>query len=87
MRQGKEGEGRKRFPMTLGGSGRPNVAHGEIAKLTEGLGVAAAFRAVVDTIVVANRELTAWEADASTLRFVSLRSVAKRMPDAGYVSR
>jgi hypothetical protein len=62
MRKCKEGEGRKRFPMALVGPARPDVAHGEIAKLTEGVGVAAAFRAVVDTIVLTNRQPTAWEA-------------------------
>ena len=64
MRKGKEGPGRKRFPMTLEEPGWPDVAHGGIAKLStsDGLGVAAAFLAVVDHIVVANRRPTAWEA-------------------------
>ena len=64
MRKGKEAPGRKRFPMTLEEPGWSDVAHGGIAKpsTSDGLGVAAAFLAVVDHIVVANRRPTAWEA-------------------------
>jgi hypothetical protein len=54
----------KGVPMTLEEPGWPDVAHGVIAKLSisDGLGVAAVFLAVVDHIVVANRPPTAWEA-------------------------
>jgi hypothetical protein len=50
--------------LTLEEPGWPDVAHRVIAKLStsDGLGVAAVFLAVVDRIVVANRQPTAWEA-------------------------
>jgi hypothetical protein len=48
--------------MTLKGPGQQDVAHGGIAKLIDGLGVADAFLVVVDTIVVVHRQPTNWEA-------------------------
>jgi len=60
-----EGAGPKGCPMTLGKPVGPDVAaHGAVANLStsDGIDIAASFRAVVDRIIVANRQPTAWQA-------------------------
>jgi hypothetical protein len=64
MRKAEAGAGRKGLPMTLGEPAGPNDVHGKIVKLStsEGHNVVAHFLVVVDHIVVANRQPSAWEA-------------------------